>query len=199
MPVEQKTVEVDETQFLAMRNSVNRLAKVISNPKARKLVQDAEKLVFPDTVTPQDYQNEVLEEVNKTKDELAAIKKQMADDKAAADETKRISEFADKWAAQKKALVGSYTVEGISEIEKLATERGIPDLEAASALFDKLHPAEPVSGGNIGSGGWDLFEPATEGQETYINKLLQSRGEDEQAVNSEARKVLAEIRGQRAA
>ena len=63
-------------------------------------------------------------------------------------ERDRLSEFSSGWERQRRTLRdGGWREEGITAVEKLAQERGIPDLEVAAAFFEKQNPpAQPVIG-----------------------------------------------------
>ena len=180
-----KTVEVDETDFLANQNVVKTVNAMLGNPEA------------PNTAIPEiDAPAAVLDEVAKERDARLALQKRL-DDKEAADELKaRNDAFAAEWAGKKSSLAKQgYTDEGIVAIEKLAQERGIVDLEAAAALFDRLHPpAEPVSPN--GFGGFDMFATSEE-ENKDMKALIDSRGEDESALRGLVNTALTDSRSGR--
>ena len=93
-----------------------------------------------------DAKEEVMTEVEKLRDELKAIQSARETEATQRDADKKTADFADSWSKQKQKLMRSgYTDDGVAAVEKLAEERGIPDLEAAAALFEKLNPpAEPA-------------------------------------------------------
>jgi hypothetical protein len=193
-----KTIEVSEEQFLAGQQVSNFVKTAMGNPKARKLLNEVQKIVDPTVVVPKDYQDEVLEEVNKVKAETQVLADQIKKDKEDREAADRLQKFQASWLSAKNSLASSgYTQEAITEIEKLAQEKGIPDLDVAAAYFDRLHPpAEPVQSGGIGS--WDLFQPNTE-EKGFVTKMLESHGQDEGALRQEINAALAEVRGQRRA
>ena len=136
-------------------------------------------------------------ELTETRTQIAALQKRLDDDAAERASSAKVNEFASQWNGAKAQLQRErgYTAEGIAEIEKLAQERGIPDLEAAAALFDRLHPPpEPVQPAGIGS--FNFFEP-TEKDGEDMKKLLESRGESEQVVMKMAREALNDFRSGR--
>lgn len=201
----QKTIEVDEAQYLAQQQTVQALSQIVANPKAKKLLLEAQKVVNPNITIPQDYQDEVRTEfeakLKKQSDEFEAFKKAQEEKEAKDKEEAAKRAFVDNWESAKGRLRGQgYQDEGIAAIEKLAQERGIPDLEAAAALFDRLNPpATPIQSGR-GYGSMNLFEPPEDkSQAEQMKKLLESRGEDESTLNQMISSALRDHRSARAA
>jgi len=193
------TREVDEQEYLASVGVVQAVQSMLKHPEARKLVLKAQKTVNPNAVIPEidaaaPLANE-LAGVTKRLDDIAAS---IAADKAARDAEAKVNEFATAWGKQKAKLRDAgYYDDAIEAIEKLAQERGIPDLEAAAALHEKLHPpASPASPSGFGT--WNFLEP-TEKEGEFTKKLLETKGDDDGALRSEINKALADVRGQRRA
>lgn len=189
-------VEIDETELLNYRSVSHAVQAILKDPEAADLLVRAKRKALPDA-PPGDYEKQraPIENVSK---ELAELRKQMAEDKAERERAARVAEFTATWEGGKgKLRQAGYTDEGVAAIEKLAQERGIPDLEAAQALFDKLNPPQEPSSPS-GFGTWDFFSTDDKGQpqDDYIKRLFDSRGDDDNAVLREARKVLQQERGQ---
>src|SRR5690348_964111 len=83
------TAEVDETELLSLRRLQGVASKIVANPKAKALLEQAHKLVDPNAPTPTlDQEKTVAEPLQaalKRVDELAAeIKKDKEDRESAA-------------------------------------------------------------------------------------------------------------------
>jgi hypothetical protein len=194
-------VEVEEADFLANQKVLGLVQKMVADPKARRKVLEAQKIVEPNTVLPTDYQDEVMAEVKKTNDAVAALNKKYEDEKAAAEAQKRTDAFQKAWGdAKAQAIKDGVQPEAVAEIEKLATERGIPDFEAATALYLKQHPPAAPAAPNAGNGfgGFNFFEPGPDdGAKKDMDALLASKGESEGTLNSMIGRALADSRGTR--
>ena len=189
--------EIDETEYVAQRNLATLVQTMLNNPQARELLHKATKIVNPAAVIPEvDAKEAVLGELAKTNERLAALTQEREEEKAQREADKRTAEFAAGWNRQKSTLIkNGYTDEGIAGVEKLAEERGIADLEAAAALFDRLHPPpDPVQ--PRGSGNWDLFEGAQDSDEEERKRLL-ANPDDAGALGGLINKALADARGGR--
>lgn len=189
--------EIDETEYLAQRNLATLVQTMLNNPESRALLQKATKIVNPGAVIPEiDAKEAVLGELAKTNERLAKLTEEREAEKAQRDADKRTEAFAAGWNKQKSALAkAGYTDEGIAAVEKLAEERGLPDLEAAAALFDRLNPP-PDPAQPRGSGNWDLFEGAQDADEDERKRLL-ANPDDAGALGGLINKALADARGGR--
>ena len=189
------TREVDETEFLNSQTVIRTVNAMMNDPKARKLVQQAQKIVNPNVVIPElDAAEPVLTEMTALREENAKLAKRMDLEKEERENSARIASFTQSWEAKKSGLrQRGYTDEGITAIEALAEERGIVDLEAASALFDRLHPpaelADPTS-----FNSFTMFENGTTNED--FKKLLEAQGDDSVAERNMINAALAEVRGQ---
>ena len=188
-----KMVEIDESQLLAQQQVTNLVDTILKNPAARKVFHQAVKTAKPDTVIPEvDASNEVLAVVAEERAARLALQKRL-DDKEAADEAaQRTAKFSASWESQKNGLrAEGWMDEGIAEVEKLAQERGIVDLEAAALLHQKLHPpAEPVTPNGF---SMDFFQMPAE-DDAAMKKLMESRGDDEGALRSMINVALNDVR-----
>jgi len=190
------TREIEESEFVANVKLRELYGNLLRNPKSREKLEAAIREIDPNAATPlTDAKAEIRDEIAKEREARLALEKQIADEKAEREAQSRRDAFANSWEKQKAGLrAEGYTDEGIAEIEKLAEERGIPDLEAAEALFRKRHPPTDVSAPTNGYGSWNLFEPTSRDDEQF-KKLLDTRGEDEIALRRMIDGTLTELRG----
>lgn len=197
-------VQIEEAELANLRGNSTALGQMLANKDARSLLLKAQKIVKPDAVIPEIDARAPVDEA------LETIRKEMADDRAARakektdeDERRRLDAFKNSWDAQKRVIRDRYPAlndAGIDEIEKLAKERGIPDLEAAGALFMQLHPPAPVGDPNAGGmGGWNFFDAPQDNMKEHMAKLMESKGDNEPELNSMIREAIADVRGQRRA
>jgi hypothetical protein len=193
------TREIDETEFLAAKSTIDAVNGMLAHPAARKLLLQARKTADPNVVIPE------IDAAAPLNSEMSEIKKMLAEEKAAREAEKvereqavRISEFQQGWERQKSRLrEAGWRDEGISEVEKFAQERGVPDLEIAASHWEKLHPPpEPVQPN--GSGSWGFFDQPAD-DDMFVKKMIDSRGEDESALNQEINAALKEYRSQQSA
>lgn len=195
-----RTIEVDETQFLGMTQTAKTVAAMLGNPEARKLVFQAQKIVDPTVAIPEiDAAAPVMSEIEKLRQEMAEERKSRAEEKAQAEAAAKLDRFRAEWESKKRALrkQNGYTDEGIAAIEKLAEERGIADIEAAAALFDRLNPpTQPIA--HPGVGQWSFFEePKEDTSGKYLHDLLATRGGNDTVLAREVGAALADVRGAR--
>jgi hypothetical protein len=192
-----KVVEIDESELLNLRGVNEVVSAMLANPQARPLVLRARKIQDPRAPIPEidaaQPFNHAMEAVRK---EIGDWRKEQAerDQRREAEETTR--KFTEGWERQKDALrQQGWRTDGIAEIEKFALERGVADLELAAAGYEKLHPpAEPLN--TSGFGAWDFFTPSEGDQKNFIDKMMESRGDDEGALRAETHKALTEFRSQ---
>jgi len=190
-------VQIEEAELLQQRGVIEQINKMLGHPEARKKVLEARKITDPSVVIPEldaaAPLNSALDEMRK---ELKAEREERAKQEAAREERERLAEFNAGLDRQRATLRSAgWTDEGLAEIQKHAQERGIPDLEVAAAHYEKLHPpAEPVSPNGSGSWGFDVQNPGTE--DTFMTAMVNSKGDNEAALDREIRAALAETRGQ---
>jgi hypothetical protein len=193
------TVQIDESELLNQQRVLAKVNNMLAHPEARKLLLRASKIQDPAANIPEiDAAAPVLTEVD-------ALKKALAEDKAER-KAEREAEAQERAMAQARATVASqkqrlreqgWRDEGIEEIEKFATERGVPDLEIAASHWEKLHPPSEPATPN-GSGSWGFFDDQqADNDKKFVESMINTKGEDEGALNSEIRAALAEVRGQR--
>lgn len=190
--------QIDEAELLAQGRVVQTVNQMLAHPEARKLVLKARKLADPNAVIPE------IDAAAPMLSELAEIKKQLAEEAAARvkereerETEKRVSDMTSQIERQKANLrAAGWRDEGLAEIEKFALENGVSNLEIAASHWEKLHPpAEPVQ--PKGYGSWNFFEDQqTEDDGKFVKAMIETRGEDEGALNAEIRAALSEVRSQ---
>lgn len=190
-------VEVDEAEWTASQQVVSVFSDMLKNPQAREQVLKAKKLARPNEPIPEiDAASKGYEEINKLREELAADRKAREDADKKRDDDARVAKFQADWDAQKAALrADGWMDDGIAKIEEYAKTTGIPDLEAAALKYRKLHPEpEPVQ--PSGYGRWAFMdEPGDKDNPSFVQKLLQTKGESESVLDSEIRNAINEVRG----
>lgn len=205
-------VEVEESEFLATKATIDAVTGMLANPAARRLLLQARKTAAPNAPIPElDIQAPVGAALNEFQNQIAAERKALADQRAAekaerdaekaeraaekerAEQARMIADFEANWTRQKASLRDQgWRDEGIEEIVKHAESRGIADLEIAAAHWEKLHPPpEPVTPN--GSGSWGFMEnnPA---EDKFVQAMIASRGEDEGALQAEINASLRDFR-----
>lgn len=190
-------VEVDETEFVNQQQLAVLYQKMMQNPKARQLLTESAKIVNPNAVTPElDAKNEVLGALAEERAERIKLQEQIAADRAARDEEKQLQTFQRSWEDKRGSLRKlGYTDDGIEKIEQLAQERGIVDLEAAAALFDRMNPPQQVTASS-GFAPFDTFNPSDRDNENF-KALMEAKGDDPMTENKMIREALDDYRSGR--
>ena len=190
-------VQIEEAELLQQKSVIEQLNKMLGHPEARRKVLEARKITDPTVVIPE------LDAAAPLNNALDAIRKELADDRkarderdAAAAEQRRLDDFNAGLERQRDTLRRQgWTEEGLTALQTHAQERGIPDLEVAAAHYEKLHPpAEPIAANGSGSWGFDVQNPGTE--DTFLKAMVESKGDNEAALDREIKAALAETRGQ---
>ena len=97
--------ELDETQYaeyMALKNTaapvLGMVTAIMGNPKARKQLLQARKTVQPDASIPElDAAEPITEAVNEVKAEAQALRKEMAEDKAALEQAALRAKAESDW------------------------------------------------------------------------------------------------------
>lgn len=189
-------IEVDEGEYNQMVALRTVAQKIVANPKARKMLESAQKEVDPNASTPTlDAEAQQLAPVNALKtelsEEIAALRKDREDEK----KQRTLDDLAAKQTAGLARLrKAGYTDEGVTAIQKLMEDKGLFDVDDAVAIFERNNPPQiPVTPGGIGS--WGFADLAGE-PDTDIKALIASRGENDQVADRMALNALKEFRGQ---
>ena len=195
------TVEVDELQLQQSTKLRQAVEGWLKNPKARRKVLEAQKLVDPKAEIPELDEPDPIEEVRvATAKEIADLKKQIADSDAARALDIRLTQLQTlKDNGIKKLRENRYNDDGIKAVEKIMEDKGILDPLDAAAIFERDHPPQmPVS--QSGSGGWNFGElPSSteDADEKYVDQLLKGgkNGISDGALSQRINQTISEVRG----
>ena len=194
-------VEVDELQLQQSNRLKQTMENWLRNPKAKRKILEAQKLVDPKADIPELDEVDPVEEIRaSTAKEIADLKKELADKDAARERDGRIAQLqAMKDTGIKKLREGRYTDEGIKAVEKIMEEKGILDPLDAAAIFERDHPPQaPVQ--QSGTGSWNFGElPSStdDADEKYVDQLLKGgkNGISDGALSQRISQTINEVRG----
>ncbi len=188
-------IEVDESEFAALKRVRDTVAKIANAPEAKKLMQKAHKLVDPNAVTP-DLDADEAETKTKTEwqTKFQELEAKIATDKAEREKNDSLAALNSKFEAGRAALRDQrYTAEGIEAVEKFMNERGIPDHLVAAAYLEKQNPPQEVMNPRA-FGSFNFIEPPKD-DDTFLKALLDSKGDDDSAVLKAAVEAVGDLRG----
>src|ERR1700675_559658 len=169
------TYEITEQQFKEDKNLRETVQKLLADPKAGPMVEQALKLVMPNAATPRlDRQNQIQEPINAALKEVADLKAEMKKDKDEREKNEKLAAMGAKIEADKAKLRrDGWTEEGIKGVEKQMEDSGIIDVMDAAAIFEKKHPPQqPVM--PSGTGAWNFMEGIGDG-EADLKKLIETK------------------------
>lgn len=188
-------IEVDEEEFLRSQKLRATVERVMADPDAAVLVEQAIKKIDPNAKTPRldarKTQTEPVDALRKEMSEFIAAQNKRNEENEA--QAKRDAMKARIDAGFAKLRQDGYNDEGIKKIEALMEEKGLLDPTDAAIIFERMHPpAAPV----VPSGGaWNFPEIPKDGGSDYEKSLLDSKGNNDLIAERKALEVLAEIRG----
>lgn len=192
-----KTVEVDEEDFLRSQRLRGVVEKIMSDPKARVLVEQAHKLVDANAKTPtldaQKTTTEPVVSLEKKIDEFISSQTKAQQEREA--ENKRAELRSKVETGIAKLRQDGWTDDGIKAVEKIMEDQGILDPAIAAAYHEKLHPPQVPT--TPSGGAWNFPEIPKDGGDAYEKALLDSKGQNDIIAEREAMNVLNEIRGAR--
>ena len=192
-----KFVEVDEEQLLRDQKLRGLIEKVMADPEAAVLVEQAVKKIDPNAKTPKlDARKAVAEPVDQLRKEMADfIKAQNEDREKREAEANRATITAKVDAGFAKLRQAGWTEDGIKSVEALMNEKGLLDPLDAADLYEKRNPP-PLPTTPTG-GAWNFPEIPKDGGNDYEKLLIDSKGGNDLIAEREAMAVLNEIRGSR--
>lgn len=187
-------IEVDESELGNLRRIRETVAKIAAVPEGKRLIQKAHKLVDPNAATPDLDADELKAKADgewqKKFDELQA---KIEADKAEREKTDKLALLNAKMEAGRKALKDAgWTEEGIKGVEKLMEDKGILDHEIAAAYIERQNPPREVMNPRA-FGGFNFVEQPKE-EDAFLKALLDSKGDDDNAVLKAAVDAVGEIR-----
>ena len=194
-------VEVDEVQLQQSHKLKQTVENWLKNPKAKRKILEAQKLVDPKADIPELDEPDPIEALRaESTKEIADLKKQIEEDKANRERDGRLAQLQTlKDNGIKKLREQRYTDDGIKAVEKIMEEKGILDPLDAAAIFERDHPPQaPVQ--QTGSGGWNFGElPAStdDADEKYVDQLLKAgkNGISDGALMQRVGNTINEVRG----
>ncbi len=196
------TVEVDELQLQQSTKLRQAFEALMKNPKSRRKVLEAQRIIEPDAKIPELDEPDPLEAATKPlADKVAELQKQIEDDKAARERDGRLSQLQTlKDTGIKKLREQRYTDDGIKAIEKIMEDKGILDPLDAAAIFDRDHPPQAPVQQSGGTGGWnftDLPSSTEDADDKYVDSLLKAgkNGISDGALMQRVGNTINEVRG----
>lgn len=188
-------VEVDENELLQLRQLSGVASRMIQNPQAKRLLEQAHKMVDPNAVTP------LLDQEAAIMSPIEEIRKEFADFKA---ETAK--EKAEREKAEKLGAIDRQIEEGVSQLQRdgwqedgikmvrdLMDERGITDPLIAAAYIEKKHPPQQLATPSS-TGAWNFLEGVNDGEDD-LKKLIETKGENNMLLDKMAFEALNDVRG----
>lgn len=192
-------VEIDETELQNSTKLRDTVAAILKNPTARRKMLEAQKEAFPDHPIPElDSTKPVLDAVEGVNKKFDEFKKSIEDDRKKESDERQAADRAQRWETGRRNLVDKfkYTDEGVKALEEMMTKKGILDHEDARIIFEQLNPPPTPAVSSSGSGPWGFMDDT--GDETLdknFKALIDSRGQDERALNNLINSALNEVRG----
>jgi hypothetical protein len=188
-------MEIDENELVRLRQIEAVAGKMMNNPKAKKLLEQAHKTIDPNAITPAlDQERMIQEPVNealKKVHELQAELQKEREDRAQADKLASLQKGIDDGFSSLRAQ--GWQEEGIKAVDTLMKEKGILDPAIAAAYIEKsMPPQQPATPSGVGA--WNFMEPPAD-SEADLKSLMANRGEGP-VVDKMARDALNEFRGQ---
>lgn len=196
------TVEVDELQLQQSNKLRQTVEGWLKHPKAKRKILEAQKLVDPKADIPELDEPDPIEALRaESASEIAALKKQIEDDKAARERDQRLGQLQtmkDKGIAALREQ--RFTDDGIKAVEKIMEEKGILDPLDAAAIFLRDHPPQNPVSQSGGTGGWNFAElPSSTDDidDKYVDSLLKAgkHGISEGGLDQRIHQTINEIRG----
>lgn len=192
------TREIDETEFLNNQKLKDTVAAILKNPSARRKMLEAQKEAFPETPIPElDATKPGLDAAAEVRKEFETYRKEEAERRAKEKEENETASRAAKWEAGRKSLVENHNVteDGLKAVEDMMVKKGIADHEDAWIIFEKMNPPPTPAISSSGSGPWGFMEQPDDSLDKNFKALIDSRGQDDRALNSLINSALDEARG----
>jgi hypothetical protein len=193
-----KLVEVDEDEWNRMTTLRAVAAKIVSNSSARKMLEQAHKMVEPNAPTPMlDAEAAHLAPIKETEkrlsEEIAALKKEREDEKR----EQTLASIAQRQQDGLNRLRrNGYTDEGVAAVQKLMEDKGLLDVDDAVAIFERNHPPQvpATPGGGITGQPWNFTDVGAGEADKSIQQLIDTRGGNDSLVDRMAANALNEFR-----
>lgn len=186
-------VEIEEHELQSGKAVISAVNEMLNNSEARKLLMQARKKANPNVILPEfDTQEQVKSDLEQMREMLAADKAERQREREEMENSRKVSEFTKQWERKKRGLrERGFTDEGIQAVEAFAQENGIADIEIAADAYEKRNPPpEPVQSS---SARWNFFDQP-EADDNFTTKMIESRGENEGALDAEIQRALRDVR-----
>ena len=194
-------VELDEVELQRLQKQDRTVHTLMANPKSKRKILEAYKEHDPNARIPElEMEEAARAPVNALEKTVTELRNELAADKKARDDEKRLSALTNTVEGGiAKLRRAGWTDDGLTEVRKLMDERGILDPEIAAAYYEKQHPPQNPANPS-GVGGWNFMDAPAE-DDTYVKAITASKSaaDSEQLVMNEARKALNDFRQQNAA
>jgi len=194
-----KLIEVDEVEYAQSRQLRDTIAKLMADPKRAAKIEELRMEVEPNAPTLHlDQMKLTTEPVEKVREEMSALRKELAEEKAKSEQDAKLSALQRKIDAGNAQLLSEgWTTDGLKTLTEFREKEGILDPIAAAAYYEKLNgaqvaPMQPSSG----FGAWNFGEVPKD-ENDFVKKLMDSHGQNDLVVENEAMKVIKEFRAGR--
>lgn len=188
-------IEVDENELMRLRQIGQVASRMMQDPKAKRLLEQAHKTIDPNAQTPTLDQDSLLNQAsNAALEQVQALKEELATEKAEREKAEKLASLNNSIeggiAELKKA---GWQEDGIKMVRDLMEERGITDPAIAAAYIEKQHPPQQMAQPRS-TGAWNFLEGVNEGEDD-LKKMIESRGENSVLLDKMAFDALNDVRG----
>ena len=189
------TIEIDEGEFANLRRIRETVAKIAAVPEGKKLMQKAHKLVDPNAVTPDlDEDEKKIAAQTEWQKKFEDLQSKIDAKDAEREKNEKLASLNSKMESGRRALRDAgWTKEGIEGVEKLMEDKGILDHEIAAAFIEKQNPPQEVMSPRA-FGGFNFVEQPKD-EDAFLKALLDSKGDDDNAVLRAAADAVSDLRG----
>lgn len=189
------TIEIDEGEFANLKRIRETVAKIAAVPEGKKLMQKAHKLVDPNAVTPDlDEDEKKIAAQTEWQKKFEDLQSKIDAKDAEREKNEKLASLNSKMESGRRALRDAgWTKEGIEGVEKLMEDKGILDHEIAAAFIEKQNPPQEVMSPRA-FGGFNFVEQPKD-EDAFLKALLDSKGDDDNAVLRAAVDAVSDLRG----
>lgn len=193
-------LEIDEEELRASLKLRETVGAILKNPKARRLMLQAEKAQNPKAEIPELDIPDPLEEIKSATDKkIEALTAALEADKAARESAANLSKLETDINGGIAALKRDHRwLDGTeAEVRKIMNDEGITKPEIAWAVFQQRHPPSSILPPTGGMGAWGFMDAPAEGTDSGedIKALIASKGENESIIRKMTNQALQEVRG----
>ena len=189
------TIEIDEGEFANLKRIRETVAKIAAVPEGKKLMQKAHKLVDPNAVTPDlDEDEKKIAAQTEWQKKFEDLQSKIDAKDAEREKNEKLASLNSNMESGRRALRDAgWTKEGIEGVEKLMEDKGILDHEIAAAFIEKQNPPQEVMSPRA-FGGFNFVEQPKD-EDAFLKALLDSKGDDDNAVLRTAVDAVSDLRG----